>query len=123
MRLPTPLRLAALACTLLVLAACGRVDVAALRAEIGEAPVVMMSTTWCGYCAKLRKELDAWGVRYVEIDVEKGASGQRAFRLANGRGVPILVVGDETIHGYSPDRARKALASAGLLPKASRARP
>ncbi|WP_440221777.1 glutaredoxin family protein [Dokdonella sp. MW10] len=117
MRLPTPLRLAALACTLLVLVACGRVDNSALRAEIGSEPVVMLTTAWCGYCAKMRTQLDSWGVRYTEVDVEADASGQRAFRLANGRGVPILVIGDETIHGYSPDRAHKALASAGLLPK------
>lgn len=99
-----------------LLACSGKVDQSALRAEIGSAPVVLLSTAWCGYCRKLRTSLNDWGVAFEEIDVEHKANGHRAYQLVNGRGVPILLIGDQQVHGYSPDKARELLVVAGLIP-------
>ncbi len=110
------LLLAGLAVTACVaLAGCGR-DPAALRAEVGSAPVVLLSTAWCGYCRKLRGDLADWGVAYDELDVESSESGRRAYAMVGGRGVPILLVGDEVVHGYAPQRTRQLIAAAGLGP-------
>ena len=110
------LRRFAQTCVVLValtaLSACGR-DPAALRAEVGSAPVVLLSTAWCGYCRKLRGDLASWGVEYVEFDVEASHEGRNAYELVGGRGVPILLVGDEVVHGYSPQRARELIAATG----------
>ena len=92
---------------------CGR-DPAALRAEVGSAPVVLLSTAWCGYCRKLRGDLAEWGVAYEEFDVESSEAGRNAYGMVGGRGVPILLVGDAVVHGYSPRRARELIATAGL---------
>ncbi|TQM30983.1 mycoredoxin [Nocardia bhagyanarayanae] len=33
--------------------------------------LTMYSTTWCGYCRRLKKQLDESGISYVEIDIEQ----------------------------------------------------
>jgi glutaredoxin len=112
------LRLAFLVFALTALAGCAqKVDVDALRVEIGDAPVVMLSTSTCGYCRKLRADLGDWGVEFEDLDVESDRSGRRAYHQVNGRGVPILVIGDQVLHGYSPERARTMLIAANLLPE------
>ncbi|ANB19066.1 glutaredoxin family protein [Dokdonella koreensis] len=93
-----------------------RADASALRDLIGAEPVVLLSTDWCGYCGKLRNDLGAWGVDYREIDVERSAEGQQAFALLRSPGVPVLLIGDEVVHGYTPRRIRRLLADAALLP-------
>ena len=32
--------------------------------------ITMFSTTWCGYCKRLKKHLDAEGIGYTEINIE-----------------------------------------------------
>lgn len=101
------------------LAACTRqapVDQSAVRAVVGREPVVLLSATWCGYCRKLRADLDRWGVRYREYDVENSAEGARAAGLLRTAGVPVLLVGDRRFVGYVPERIRRSLAESGLLP-------
>ena len=107
-----PLLLAAL--LVLATACSGGIDHAALRAEVGSAPVVLLSTAWCGYCRKLRADLERWGVAFDEIDVETTDEGQRAYDLVEGRGVPILLIGEQVVHGYAPAQARELLAAAGI---------
>ena len=114
------LRGAGLAWLLVMLSACtNKIDLADVRAAIGDAPVVLLSTSTCGYCKKLRADLADWGVEYVDVDVESDRNGQRAYELVNGRGVPILLVGDTVVHGYSPDRSRGLLAAANQIPDSS----
>lgn len=33
--------------------------------------VTMFSTPWCGYCRRLKRQLDEAGVRYTEVDIEQ----------------------------------------------------
>jgi len=113
---PNLLRTLLIACLLAGVGACSSLDRDALRSAVGDGPVVMLSTESCGYCRRLRHDLHQWGVDFTEIDVETSTEGRRAYRLVSGRGVPILLVGDEQIHGYSPERSRKALLAAGLVP-------
>ncbi|WP_408016059.1 mycoredoxin [Rhodococcus artemisiae] len=32
--------------------------------------LTIYSTTWCGYCKRLKKQLDENGIGYAEIDIE-----------------------------------------------------
>lgn len=119
-RINMPGRLLGLTLLLALLSACSsQVDMTDVRAMIGDAPVVLLSTSTCGYCKKLRVDLSDWGVDYVDIDVESDRKGQRLYDLVNGRGVPILLIGDEVVHGYSPDRSRGLLTAANLIPDSS----
>ncbi|MEP6882112.1 MAG: glutaredoxin family protein [Dokdonella sp.] len=114
------LRFTGLALFMALLSACSsQADMAEVRAAIGDAPVVLLSTSTCGYCKRLRADLADWGVEYVDVDVESDRKGQLAYDLVNGRGVPILLVGDTVVHGYSPDRSRELLVAANLVPDGS----
>jgi glutaredoxin len=103
-------------------AACTRqpgIDQAALRAAVGNEPVVLLSASWCSYCRKLRADLKQWGVHYREYDIERSEAGMRAFSLLKSSGVPVLIVGEQRFHGYVPRQIHESLSEAGLLPPAA----
>ena len=115
--LASSLRVVGFSLFLSVVTSCSqRVDIGDLRTEIGDSPVVLLSTSTCGYCKRLRADLRAWGVDYDDLDVESNRRGRRAYDEVDGRGVPILVIGDTVVHGYSPERSRALLVAANLLP-------
>ncbi|MBA4854844.1 mycoredoxin [Nocardia farcinica] len=50
--------------------------------------VTMYSTTWCGYCRRLKKQLAESGISYVEIDIEQDpASAEFVGSVNNGNHV------------------------------------
>ena len=75
--------------------------------------VVIYTTAWCPYCAKLRTSLTASGIPYVEHDVEKSLQGQLGFWTLRGRGVPVLAIGPKIIYGYDVARIASALKELG----------
>ncbi|PXX69065.1 mycoredoxin [Nocardia tenerifensis] len=44
----------------------------------------MYSTTWCGYCRRLKKQLDESGISYVEIDIEEDPASAEFVGSVNG---------------------------------------
>ncbi len=93
------------------------VDHAALRALVGNEPVVLLSASWCGYCRKLRSDLVEWRVPFRELDVETTMPGESAYRLLNARSIPLLLVNEKVQRGYSRNETQRLLQRAGLLPK------
>jgi len=75
--------------------------------------VVIYTTAWCPYCAKLRTSLAASGIPYVEHDVEKSLQGQMGFWTLRGRGVPVSAIGPKVIYGYDVARIAFALQDLG----------
>lgn len=79
--------------------------------------VIILTTSWCGYCRSLRQHLAELGIPYAELDTEKTSEGRWAFAAVRARGVPVTIVGDQVIHGLgrgSPwERVDGALADAG----------
>ena len=95
---------------LLASAACAREQRVpeGLRILVGSERVVLLTTAWCGYCKKLRADLDAAGVSYREWDTERSEVGNQArSRLGGGGTVPVTLVGDDIIYGYQPERIIK----------------
>lgn len=35
------------------------------------ASVTMFTTTWCGYCKRLKKQMDDAGISYTEVNIEE----------------------------------------------------
>lgn len=62
--------------------------------------VTMYSTPWCGYCHRLRSQLDREGIAYEVIDIEQQPeAAQVVERVNNGnQTVPTLVYADGTAH-------------------------
>ncbi|NNF15727.1 MAG: glutaredoxin family protein [Gammaproteobacteria bacterium] len=71
--------------------------------------VVLYSTAWCGYCRKTRRFFTRHDIPFIDLDVEKSPSARAAFERIGGRGVPVVTVGDEIVHGYNLARLRKLL--------------
>ena len=60
------------------------------------APVTMYTTSWCGYCVRLKKLMQREGIEYAEVNIETDDSAADLVMQANGgnRTVPTLVFAD-----------------------------
>jgi glutaredoxin len=67
----------------------------------GAPRVVMYGTAWCPGCAVLRKEFEAHGVNYVDIDVEKSGEFDKMTRIMEIAGYPATWVGYTRVHGVT----------------------
>ncbi|MER5598920.1 NrdH-redoxin [Streptomyces adustus] len=56
--------------------------------------VTMYSTTWCGYCTRLKSQLDREGITYNEINIEHDPDSAAFVEKANGgnQTVPTVLV-------------------------------
>ncbi|BBA99947.1 putative glutaredoxin-like protein [Actinacidiphila reveromycinica] len=56
--------------------------------------VTMYSTTWCGYCRRLKSQLDREGIAYTEINIEQDPASAKFVEEANGgnQTVPTVLV-------------------------------
>jgi mycoredoxin len=56
----------------------------------------MYTTTWCGYCVRLKKLMEREGIAYAEVDIERDEQAAEVVMTANGgnRTVPTLVFSD-----------------------------
>jgi glutaredoxin len=82
-------------------------DERAAPADLQVKPVVMYATEWCGYCRKARAYFRKHNIPYTEHDIEKSESALKAFRMLGGRGVPLIVVGDQRMSGFSEGGFRR----------------
>lgn len=60
--------------------------------------LTMYSTTWCGYCKRLKAQLDREGIEFSEIDIEQDEAAAELVASVNGgnRTVPTVVYSDGT---------------------------
>ncbi|MFI9030139.1 mycoredoxin [Streptomyces sp. NPDC053560] len=56
--------------------------------------VTMYSTTWCGYCRRLKSQMDREGIAYTEINIEHDPESAKYVETVNGGNqlVPTVVV-------------------------------
>jgi mycoredoxin len=58
--------------------------------------VTMYSTVWCGYCRRLKGQMEREGIAYVEVDIENDPVATELVMSVNGgmQTVPTLVFPD-----------------------------
>ena len=58
----------------------------------------MYTTTWCGYCRRLKSQLDREGIAYDVVDIEEQPEAAAIVESANdgNQTVPTLVYADGT---------------------------
>lgn len=63
-----------------------------------DAQITMYSTTWCGYCARLKKSLEREGIGYDEVNIELDEEAAKLVESVNGgnQTVPTVVFADGT---------------------------
>jgi glutaredoxin len=77
--------------------------------------VLMLGAAWCPACKAATRFFVKNNINYCEYDMEKNALGARLYQEVNGRGVPILFIGEHRIHGFNAGTVTKALQNTGLL--------
>lgn len=65
-----------------------------------QVPVTMYSTQWCGYCHRLKSQLDREGISYHVIDIEQVPGAASVVEHVNhgNQTVPTLVYADGSAH-------------------------
>ena len=58
--------------------------------------VTMYTTTWCGYCQRLKSQMTREGIEFVEVDIEQDPTAATLVESVNGgnQTVPTLVFPD-----------------------------
>jgi len=58
--------------------------------------ITMYSTTWCGYCRRLKTQLDSEGIAYREVNIEEDAESAAFVESVNGgnQTVPTVLFPD-----------------------------
>ena len=58
--------------------------------------IIMYSTTWCGYCRRLKTQLTSSGIGYTEVNIEEHPEAASYVEHVNGgnQTVPTLVFPD-----------------------------
>jgi mycoredoxin len=77
------------------------------------AQLTMYTTSWCGYCARLKKVLKAEGITFDEVDIEADDAAAEFVATANGgnQTVPTLKFPDgSTLTNPSGAEVKKKLA-------------
>lgn len=58
--------------------------------------VTMYSTVWCGYCRRLKSQMDRAGIAYIEVDIEDDPAAAELVMSVNGgyQTVPTVLFPD-----------------------------
>ncbi len=58
--------------------------------------VTMFSTSWCGYCARLKSQLKREGISFTEVDIEQDPQSARFVEQVNrgNQTVPTVLFPD-----------------------------
>ena len=58
--------------------------------------LTIYSTSWCGYCVRLKRQLEREGVPFSEVDIEADPESEAFVKEVNGGNavVPTLRFGD-----------------------------
>ncbi len=75
------------------------------------ATITMYSTTWCGYCRRLKSQLDREGIGYNEVNIEHDPASADFVEKVNGGNqvVPTVLVvpeGGEQVVMTNPSLAQ-----------------
>jgi mycoredoxin len=74
----------------------------------------MYTTPWCGYCKRLKAQLDRADIEYTEIDIERDPTAAEFVMSVNGgnQTVPTVVFPDGTaLTNPTLDQVRGQLAA------------
>ena len=66
--------------------------------------VLIYTTTWCPICRKAKAYFAENNIEYIEYDVENDEKGKADFASMEGTGVPIILIGEQRMNGFSSIR-------------------
>ena len=66
--------------------------------------VILYGTSWCPYCARARAYFQTYRVAFQELDIEKSAAANAAFKKMGGNGIPLIVIDGIAIQGFDEQK-------------------
>ncbi len=81
---------------------------------LGVSDLTMYTTVWCGYCRRLKAQLDRAGISFREVDIEHDAAAAAFVSGINGgnRTVPtVLLPGGSVLTNPTIDQITEATAA------------
>ncbi|MFA1544874.1 mycoredoxin [Actinomadura chokoriensis] len=61
--------------------------------------LTMYTTTWCGFCRRLKSQLARDGIEMIEVDIERNPEAADFVMSVNGgnQTVPTVTIGDKIV--------------------------
>lgn len=72
--------------------------------------VILLSASWCGTCHHAKRFFQNNNIDYCEYDVENSTTGRQLYQKHGAGPVPILLIGELQLNGFSEQRTKAALA-------------
>ena len=63
--------------------------------------IIMYSAEWCGVCKRAKRYFKANNIPFREYDIDKSRKAKREFLKLQGKGVPLILVGDYIMAGFN----------------------
>jgi len=80
------------------------------------AQVTIYSAPWCAFCHAAKQFLDGKKVSYKDINVDEDHKAAMEMVQKTGQaGIPVLIIGDETIIGFDRPKIESALRANHLV--------
>lgn len=54
--------------------------------------LTMYTTTWCGYCVRLKRQLTTAGIAFTTVDIERDPTAEQLVRDANNGNATVPTV-------------------------------
>ncbi len=80
-----------------------------MTAHEAAAQVTIYTADWCGYCKMAKAYMLDRGITYVEHDIEKDSASYAEYKRRGGNGVPLILVGEKTMSGFSAEGLEQML--------------
>ena len=87
----------------------------ALQTADGQKLVAIFTTDSCTYCAAAKKFLAEKKVVYTEFNLDRSEKARQVFGMLNGRGVPLIIVGERRLVGFDAGMLGRMLSEEGIL--------
>lgn len=70
-----------------------------MAASIPTEPLVMYTTNWCGYCVRLKGQLQREGIAFTEVNIEEDPAAAEFVMTHNGgnQTVPTVTFPDGSV--------------------------
>lgn len=79
--------------------------------------IILYSSSRCDRCDDARAHFERSGIAYVEHDVQRSKQGKADYQTLGSPGVPILLIGDQRMNGWSESRFKRLYADFKHLPE------
>lgn len=89
----------------------GSASVAAAGSNGAAKEIIMYTTASCPACVAAKSYMARKGIRYEERDVERSSAALAEFQNLGGRGVPLILVGNEKMVGFSAQKLEEMIGS------------